>query len=90
MGILAWILLGLVAGAIAELIVGGPGGFGPIGLIITCCVGIVGAFIGGFIGSRLGWGTVTDFDIRSVCLAIFGAIVFLIILRAVRGTANAV
>jgi uncharacterized membrane protein YeaQ/YmgE (transglycosylase-associated protein family) len=84
MGILAWILLGLIAGAIAELVVGGPGGFGPIGLIITIVVGIVGAFIGGFIGSQLGWGTVSEFDVRSVGLAILGAIIFLIILRAVR------
>ncbi len=84
MSVLTWILLGLIAGAVADLVVGGPGGFGPLGLVITIVVGIVGAFIGGFIGAQLGWGTVSEFDVRSVGLAILGAIVFLLILRAIR------
>lgn len=80
MGILAWILLGLIAGAVAQLIVPGPGG-----ILLTLVIGIVGAFIGGFIGSALGWGTVSEFDVRSIALAILGAVVFLLLLRALRG-----
>ena len=87
MGILAWILFGLIAGAIAQLLVPGedPGGGGIIGIVVTILIGIVGAFIGGWIGVQLGWGTVTSFDIRSLGLAILGAALFLIVVRALRG-----
>ena len=66
MGILTWILFGLIAGIIAKLILPGkdPGGF-----IITTLLGIAGALLGGFIGSVLGWGTVDQFDTRSMLLA---------------------
>jgi uncharacterized membrane protein YeaQ/YmgE (transglycosylase-associated protein family) len=87
MGILAWILFGLLAGAIAELLVPGndPGGGGIVGLAITIVIGIVGAFIGGWIGLQFGWGSVTSFDLRSLALAVLGAILLLIVLRALRG-----
>ena len=76
MGIVAWIVLGLIAGVIAKLIMPGkdPGGF-----IITILLGIGGAFVGGFIGSLFGWGPVTGFDIRSLLLAIGGAVILLLI-----------
>ena len=73
-------MLGLIAGVIAQMVVPGPGG-----ILVTIVIGIVGAFIGGYIGSALGWGEVDDFDLRSIGLAILGAIVFLLVLRAVRG-----
>ena len=53
---LYWILLGLVAGTLAKFLVPGRD---PSGCIITIVLGIVGAFIGGYLGTRFGWGTVT-------------------------------
>ena len=81
MGILAWIILGLVVGVIAKLIMPGkdPGGF-----VITIILGMVGAFVGGFISSSLGFGSVTGFDIRSLVIAVGGAVVLLIIYRVVK------
>ena len=80
---LYWILLGLVAGTLAKFLVPGRD---PSGCIVTIVLGIVGAFIGGWIGTRVGWGTVTtgSFDFRSIALATCGAIVLLLIGRLVR------
>ena len=81
MGIIAWIVLGLIAGAIAKLLMPGND---PGGLIVTILIGIVGAVIGGFIGTRLGFGDVTGFDLRSIGIAILGALVLLLGLRLLR------
>ncbi|MEO5590178.1 MAG: GlsB/YeaQ/YmgE family stress response membrane protein [Gemmatimonadaceae bacterium] len=80
---LYWILLGLIAGTMAKFLVPGRD---PSGCIVTIVLGIVGAFIGGFAGTRLGWGTVTAgaFDFRSIGLATLGAIVLLLAGRMVR------
>jgi len=80
---LYWILLGLVAGTLAKFLVPGRD---PSGCIITILLGIIGAFIGGFVGTRFGWGAVNagTFDFRSVALATLGAIVLLLIGRLVR------
>ena len=74
MGILAWIVFGLIAGALAKFIMPGrdPGGF-----IVTTIIGIVGAVIGGFIAVQLGFGDVTGFDVRSFVIAIAGALILL-------------
>ncbi|HEX3033681.1 MAG TPA: GlsB/YeaQ/YmgE family stress response membrane protein [Thermodesulfobacteriota bacterium] len=82
MGILAWIILGLIAGAIAKLILPGKD---PGGIIVTILIGIVGALLGGFIGTQLGFGTVNALDIRSIIIAILGAIILLLIYRMVVG-----
>lgn len=74
MGILTWIIFGLIAGAIAKAIMPGTQGGG---WLITIILGIVGAFVGGFIGSVIGWGTVNDFDFRSMILAVVGALLVL-------------
>ena len=81
MGMLTWIILGLVVGIIAKLIMPGkdPGGF-----IITIILGIAGAFVGGFIASSLGLGSVTGFDIRSLLIAVGGAVLLLVIYRVVK------
>lgn len=81
MGILSWILMGLIVGLLAKLFMPGrdPGGF-----IITVLLGIAGAMLGGFIGSVLGWGTVTGFNFRSLLLAIGGAVLLLILYRVVK------
>jgi uncharacterized membrane protein YeaQ/YmgE (transglycosylase-associated protein family) len=81
MGFIVWIILGLVVGVIAKLIMPGkdPGGF-----IITIILGIAGAFVGGFIATRLGLGTVTGFDIRSLLIAVGGAVLLLIVYRMIK------
>jgi len=79
MGILAWIILGLIAGAIAKAIMPGrdPGGF-----IVTALIGIVGAVIGGFLGNMIfGIGGVSGVDIRSILISVVGALVLLWIYR---------
>jgi len=81
MGIFSWIILGLIVGIIAKFIMPGkdPGGF-----FITIVLGIAGAFVGGFIGSALGFGSVAGFDIRSLLLAVGGAILLLAIYRVIK------
>ena len=78
MGIIGWIILGLLAGAIAKLILPGdqPGGF-----IVTTIVGVIGAVIAGFIAQALGFGDPIDefFDFSTWIAAIIGAIVLLLI-----------
>jgi uncharacterized membrane protein YeaQ/YmgE (transglycosylase-associated protein family) len=77
---LYWVLLGLVAGSLAKFIVPGRD---PAGCIVTVLLGILGAFVGGLIGSQLGWGRVTQgsIDLRSVVIATTGAVVVLVIGR---------
>jgi uncharacterized membrane protein YeaQ/YmgE (transglycosylase-associated protein family) len=81
MGILSWVIFGLIAGIIAKLIMPGedPGGF-----IITILLGIAGALIGGFIGSALGFGEVTGFNFGSFVIAVLGALLLLWAYRAFR------
>ena len=74
MGILTWIIFGLIAGAIAKFIM--PGNQG-MGWLMTIILGIVGAFVGGWIGTMFGWGTVDDFDFGSMVLAVVGALLVL-------------
>ena len=74
MGILTWIIFGLIAGAIAKLIM--PGNQN-MGWLLTIILGFVGAFVGGWIGCMLGWGSVDDFDIKGILLAVVGALVVL-------------
>ena len=71
MGILSWIILGLIVGIIAKFVMPGKD---PGGVFITIILGIAGAFVGGFIGSTLGLGSVTGFDIRSLLIAVGGSI----------------
>ncbi len=81
MSILIWILLGLVAGWLAELVVGG--GFGLLGTIL---LGIVGALLGGFLSEALlGGPGVSGFNLTSIIVAFLGACLVLLIAHAVRG-----
>jgi len=82
MGALSWIVLGFLAGLIAKWLTSGSD---PKGCIVTIVIGIVGAAIGGWVGTQLGLGSVSGFDVRSLALAVMGSIVLLLILRAVSG-----
>ncbi|MPZ18096.1 MAG: GlsB/YeaQ/YmgE family stress response membrane protein [Luteitalea sp.] len=76
-----WILFGLVAGALAKLIMPGKD---PGGILITILLGIAGAIVGGFIGTALGFGSVTGFNFVSMILAVVGAILLLWIYRMLK------
>jgi uncharacterized membrane protein YeaQ/YmgE (transglycosylase-associated protein family) len=81
MGIISWIFLGLIAGALAKFLVPGkdPGGF-----IVTILIGIVGAILGGFLGSFIGLGRVESFDLGGIVIATLGAIILLVLYRLFR------
>ncbi len=81
MGIFSWIVFGLIAGALAKFLMPGKD---PGGLILTVIIGIVGAMVGGFIGTQLGFGAVSGFDVRSFLVAIAGAMLLLFAYRLVR------
>jgi uncharacterized membrane protein YeaQ/YmgE (transglycosylase-associated protein family) len=85
MGILAWIIFGLLAGAVAQLIMPGddPGGRGFVGWLITMVVGIVGAIVGGFIGAAIGFGGVSGFNLGSFLIAVAGALLVLFVWRLI-------
>jgi len=81
MGIIAWIIFGLIAGALAKWIMPGED---PGGCVLTMVIGIAGALIGGFIGTRLGFGGINGFDFRSMLIAVLGSILLLWIYRLTR------
>jgi uncharacterized membrane protein YeaQ/YmgE (transglycosylase-associated protein family) len=84
MGIIGWILLGLLVGAIARAVV--PGRTEPGGCIGTTAIGILGALIGGLIASALDLGKIRDFfDLETWLIAIGGSILLLLLLRAISG-----
>src|SRR5215217_2117476 len=83
MGIIGWIVLGLLAGAIAKLIMPGDD---PGGIIVTMLIGIAGALVGGFIASALDIGDLDEFfDIGTWLIAIGGSLLLLLLYRAVIG-----
>lgn len=86
MGIIAWIVLGGLAGWVASMIMGNNAQQGLLGNIV---VGIIGALIGGFIVGLLGGEGVTGFNLWSFIVAVLGAVVALWIMRALRGGAKA-
>lgn len=81
MGILSWILFGLIAGALAKLIMPGRQGGG---FILTVLLGIVGALVGGWMGTVMGFGSLSGFDLRSLAIAIGGALVVLFLFAMAR------
>ena len=84
MGIIGWIVLGLLAGIIAKAILPGDD---PGGIIVTTLIGIAGAFIGGLITKALGFGDPIDefFDLSTWVAAVIGALVILWVVSAVSG-----
>jgi len=81
MTLLTWLIVGLVAGVLASLVMGGTG-YGLIGDII---IGIVGAFVGGWLFSALGVGSPFGGLAGTIFVAFIGAVVLLFILRLIRG-----
>ena len=82
MGIIAWILLGLFAGAIARTLI--PGRTEPGGCIGTTAIGILGALLGGFLASAIGIGKLGHFfDLGTWLIAIAGSAILLLIIRAI-------
>ncbi|MCH9691559.1 MAG: GlsB/YeaQ/YmgE family stress response membrane protein [Gammaproteobacteria bacterium] len=82
MNLLSWIFLGLIAGVLARWIVPGPN---PGGWVVTIVIGVVGAFIGGWLGSLVGiGGAITSFSIGSIVTATIGAIILLVVFHLVR------
>jgi uncharacterized membrane protein YeaQ/YmgE (transglycosylase-associated protein family) len=73
-GIFVWALFGLAAGAVAKFLYPGKD---PGGLILTCLLGLAGAVVGGFIGSKLGFGSVEEVDFRSFLMAVGGSLLLL-------------
>lgn len=78
---LSWIIVGLIAGALAKLIMPGrdPGGF-----IVTILIGIGGGLVGGFLGGKLGLGDVSGFNFTTIITATAGALVLLFVYRVVK------
>jgi uncharacterized membrane protein YeaQ/YmgE (transglycosylase-associated protein family) len=83
MGLIAWIVLGLIAGAIAKFLMPGKD---PGGCIITIIIGVVGALLGGFVSTWLGYGGLSgELDWRSLVIAVLGSILLLILWRLISG-----
>jgi uncharacterized membrane protein YeaQ/YmgE (transglycosylase-associated protein family) len=82
MGIIAWIVLGLLAGILAKFILPGDD---PGGIIVTTIIGVVGAIVGGFVAKALGFGDPIDefFDISTWLAAIVGALIILFVWNAI-------
>ena len=84
MGFLGWIVLGLVAGALAKLIMPGDD---PGGILVTMLLGIVGAVVGGFLGSRFfGRGLETFWNLQTWIVAIIGSLILLGLYRLIIGS----
>lgn len=83
MGILSWIVVGLIAGVIAKLLLPGRD---PGGCIITMLIGIAGAIIGGFlVGLFVGGDVITGINFTTIVVAVVGAIILLLLYRLVLG-----
>jgi uncharacterized membrane protein YeaQ/YmgE (transglycosylase-associated protein family) len=81
MGLLSWIVVGLLAAWIAGIVSGRP----QQGCLTKIAVGIAGALIGGALARAAGYSGVTHFSLRSVLLAALGATILLLLLRAIEG-----
>lgn len=78
MGLLSWIILGGLAGWLASIIMKKNA---SMGILANIAVGIIGAFIGGFIVNLLGGGSVTGFNLESFLIALLGSVVLLAIIN---------
>ncbi|HBP86754.1 MAG TPA: GlsB/YeaQ/YmgE family stress response membrane protein [Nitrospirales bacterium] len=82
MGIISWIVFGLIAGVLAKIIMPGKD---PGGMFITILIGISGAMVGGLISTYFGYGEVTGFNLPSFGIAVGGSFLLLFAYRMVKG-----
>jgi uncharacterized membrane protein YeaQ/YmgE (transglycosylase-associated protein family) len=82
MGIISWIVVGLIAGLLAKFLLPGDD---PGGLIVTTLIGMVGAVVGGFLVGILGGAGATGFNVWSILVATLGAVVLLFVYRLITG-----
>lgn len=82
MGLFSWIFMGLLAGVLGRYLLPGKD---DLGCIATILAGIVGAVVGGYLATLLGFGGFQGFDVYSLIIATLGAIVFLLVLRLLGG-----
>ena len=78
MGIIAWLIMGLIAGFIASKLVNKQGQ----GVFVDIILGIVGAFVGGFLAHLFGFSGITGFNIYSMLISVIGAVVVLVVYHA--------
>ena len=83
MNIIAWIVLGLIAGFVGSKIVNNRGE----GVLLDIVLGIVGALVGGWLFNQFGSAGVTGFNLWSILVAVVGSVVLLMIWHAIRGSA---
>jgi uncharacterized membrane protein YeaQ/YmgE (transglycosylase-associated protein family) len=81
MGILLWVVFGLLAGIIARCIMPGKE---HMGIFMTIILGIIGALIGGVVSTALGFGKVDGFNIYSIGIATVGSIIVLFVIHKIR------
>ena len=82
MGIISWIVLGLIAGILAKWIMPGRD---PGGIVVTSLIGVAGAFVGGYVGSLVGLGTTGGLSLGSIVTAVVGALILLFAYRLIAG-----
>lgn len=85
MGFFSWIIFGFLAGTLAKWIMPGKD---RGGCLLTTVLGILGAAVGGWIGTQLGYGGVREFDLRNLGLAILGSTALLLAFRMLSGNRN--
>ena len=81
MGIISWILLGLIAGLLAKWIMPGRD---PGGVFVTIGIGIAGAIVGGFVATLIGLGSVSGLNVGSIVIAVIGSLILLAGWRALK------
>ncbi|MBL9115138.1 MAG: GlsB/YeaQ/YmgE family stress response membrane protein [Verrucomicrobiaceae bacterium] len=82
MGIIAWIFVGLIAGALGKFFTPGDD---PDGFLRTIFIGICGGIVGGTLGEKLlGWNNVDGFNIRSIAIATIGSVIVLVLWKALK------
>jgi uncharacterized membrane protein YeaQ/YmgE (transglycosylase-associated protein family) len=81
MGIITWIVMGLIVGLLARFILPGKD---PRGFFVTILLGIVGSMLGGYLGTTFGLGSVTGFNLKSILIATGGAVIILALYRALK------
>jgi uncharacterized membrane protein YeaQ/YmgE (transglycosylase-associated protein family) len=82
MSIIAWIIVGIIAGWLAKMVVPGEG---PGGMLGDLVIGVIGALIGGWVFNQLGHAGVTGINFGSIAVAFIGSVILLLIIRTVAG-----